>query len=371
MQADTGEPVAGVDEVVFEGWRTVLGRLAAGADLTRREAHAALTEVLRGRATNAQIAAFIVAMRLKGETAEEIGGLVDAMLGEAAPLDLPAGTVDVVGTGGSHALRGGSFNVSTVAAIVAAAAGATVCKHGNRKASSTSGSTDLLEALGVAVDLDGAAVRRCVDEAGVGFCFARMFHPAMRHVAEARNELGIPTVFNILGPMAHPGSVRRQVLGVADPARVDVIAEVLRGRGMDRALVVHGLDGLDELTTTDRSLVIDIRGDHETRHEVHPDDVGLEVRSLSDLEVGDPRANAEMTHRVLGGERGAHRDMVVFNAAAGLMVADLVDDLAAGVELAASAVDDGRAAATLERLVAVAGLAVDPTAQAGPSDRDR
>jgi anthranilate phosphoribosyltransferase len=336
----------------FEGWSKVLGRLAAGADLSAAEAHAALSEVFRGEATTAQIAAFIVALRLKGETAEEIGGLVAAMVEAAAPLSLPAGTIDIVGTGGSPTLRDRAFNVSTVASIVAASAGATVCKHGNRMASSTSGSTDLLEALGVTVELDGAGVERCVAEAGVGFCFARVFHPAMRHVGPTRAELGIPTVFNILGPLSHPGGVKRQVLGVADPARVDVIAEVLRQRGMDRAMVVHGHDGLDELTTTDRTLIIDIVGDEVTRRELDPADVGLERRSVDDIAVGDPAANAEVARRVLAGELGAHRDLVVLNAAAGLVVADIAADLAEGVARATLAIDDGRAAATLDRLIA-------------------
>ena len=339
----------------FEGWPKVLGRLAAGADLTSAESRSALTEILSGNATSSQIAAFIVALRLKGETAEEIGGLVAALVAEAAPLTLPEGTIDIVGTGGSATLRDRAFNVSTLASIVAAAAGATVCKHGNRMASSTSGSNDLLEVLGVVVDLDGPAVETCVREAGVGFCFARMFHPAMRHVAPTRAELGIPTVFNILGPLSHPGRVKRQVLGVADPGRVDVIAEVLRQRGMDRAMVVHGHDGLDELTTTDRSLVIDIVDGEVARWELDPADVGLERRSVDDIAVGDPAANGEVARRVLGGELGAHRDLVLLNAAAGLVVAEVAADLSEGVARAAMAIDDGAAAAVLDRLVVASG----------------
>lgn len=336
----------------FEGWPKVLGRLAAGADLTETEARSALSSVLAGDATPAQIAAFIVALRLKGETAEEIGGLADAMIANAAPLHLSDDTIDIVGTGGSTTLRDRAFNVSTIASIVAAAAGATVCKHGNRMASSTSGSTDLLESLGVVVDLDGPGVERCIAEAGVGFCFARIFHPAMRFVAPVRAELGIPTVFNFLGPLAHPGSVRRTVLGVSDPARVDVIVEVLRRRGVDHALVVHGFDGLDELTTTDRTLVVELRGGQVERREVDPSDVGLERRSVDDIGVGDPAANAAVARRVLDGELGAHRDLVVLNAGAGLMVAGVAADLADGVERAAGAIDDGRAAAALDRLIA-------------------
>jgi len=335
----------------FEGWPSVLGRLAASTDLTAADAHAALSEILAGAATDAQTAAFIVALRLKGETAEEIVGLSDAMLAAAASLTLPDRVVDIVGTGGSHTLRDRAFNVSTIASIVAAAAGATVCKHGNRKASSTSGSTDLLEALGVAVELDGAGVERCVAEANVGFCFARMFHGSMRHLAPVRAELGIPTVFNILGPLSHPGRVRRQVLGVADPARVDVIVEVLRQRGMDHAWVVHGHDGLDELTTTELTTVVEIRGESVERRQIDARDVGLERRTVDAIAVGDPAGNAIVARRVLDGERGPHRDLVVLNAAAGLVVADVVGELGEGVEAAVSAIDDGRAADTLARLI--------------------
>ena len=335
----------------FEGWPVVLGRLVNHADLTAPEATAAMGEILAGCASPAQAAAFIVGLRLKGETAEEIVGLVEAMLAVSAPLDLPDDTIDIVGTGGSAALGKRAFNVSTIACIVAAAAGATVCKHGNRKASSTSGSTDMLEALGVAVDLDGPGVERCVREAGVGFCFARMFHPAMRHVGAVRSELGIPTVFNILGPLSHPGRVRRQVLGVADPNRVDVMAEVLRQRGMDKAFVVHGHDGLDELTTTDTSTLITIEGSTVMRREFDPAEVGLERRTLDDIAVGDPAQNALVARRVLAGEEGAHRDLVILNAAAGLVVADVAADLADGVELAAAAIDGGEAGSVLERLI--------------------
>ncbi len=334
----------------FDGWPTTLGRIASRGDLTTAEARAALAQILSGEATEAQIAAFIVGLRLKGESAEEMVGLVDAMLAAAEPLRLPAGTIDIVGTGGSPTLRGRAFNVSTIACIVAAAAGATVCKHGNRKASSTSGSTDMLEALGISVELDGPAVERCVADAGVGFCFARMFHPAMRHVAGVRAQLGIPTVFNILGPLSHPGDVRHQVLGVADPSRVEVIAEVLRQRDMEHALVVHGHDGLDEMTTTDVTTVVEIRDGEVHRWELSPEDVGLSRVGVDDIAVGDPSQNAEMARSVLRGDNGPHRDLVVLNAAAGLFVAGVVDDMAAGVEAAGSAIDDGRASDVLDRL---------------------
>ena len=336
-------------------WPGVLAELSAGRDLSANVARSAMECILEGAATPAQIAAFIVALRVKGESPAEVAGLVDAMLEAAAPLDLadPERTVDLVGTGGATPLRGRAFNVSTMASLVAAASGATVCKHGNRKASSTSGSTDLLEALGVEVELDGPRVARCVDEAGVGFAFARMFHPAMRHAAPVRAELGVPTVFNVLGPLSHPGRVGRQVLGVSDPRLLDLVPAVLVRRGITRAWVVHGSDGLDELTTTDATTVIEVRDGEIRRFEVRPEDVGLPRATLDDIAVGDPQKNAESATEVFEGRSGPLRDMVVLNAAAALVVADVVDDLGAGVERAGAAIDSGDAARTLGELVAV------------------
>jgi anthranilate phosphoribosyltransferase len=335
-------------------WPGVLRRLTEGADLSAGEAHGALERVLSGEATQVQTAGFLVALRAKGETAEEIGGLVEAMLEAAAPLVLedPAATLDLVGTGGSAALGGRAFNVSTMASLVAAAAGATVCKHGNRKASSASGSTDLLEALGVEVELDGPGVAACVREAGVGFAFARMFHPAMRHAAPVRAELGIPTVFNLLGPLSHPAQVGRVVLGVTDPTKVALMADVLAARQVAHAWVVHG-DGLDELTVTGPTTVLEVR-DGDTRHlEVTPEEVGLQRVTHPEIAVGDPTDNARAAEELLQGARGPVRDMVVLNAAAGLVVCGLAGELAEGVEQAGAAVDDGRATRTLGELVAV------------------
>ena len=336
-------------------WPGVLSAVVAGDDLSFAVAAGALERILAGDATDAQIAGFVIALKAKGESPEEVAGLVEAMLAAAAPLDLddPAGTVDIVGTGGSKALGGQAFNVSTMASIVAAAAGATVCKHGNRKASSTSGSTDLLEALGVEVDLDGPGVRSCVTEAGVGFAFARMFHPAMRHVAPVRTELGIPTVFNLLGPLSHPGRVGRQVLGVTDEARVELVAGVLARRGVAKAWVVRGADGLDELTTTDVTDVIEIVEGVETRRfQVTPEEVGLARVRSADIAVGDPAANAVAANGVLEGRPGPVRDMVALNAAAALVVADVADGLADGLLKANHAIDSGDAARTLGELVA-------------------
>jgi anthranilate phosphoribosyltransferase len=341
--------MSGFDEGT--GWPGVLGELVAGRDLTADQAGAALTEVLDGRATPAQTAAFIVALRMKGETVEELRGMVEAMLAAAGPIELPDGAIDIVGTGGSARRRVQALNVSTTACFVAAGAGAIVCKHGNRQASSTSGSFDLLEALGVGIDLDGAGVVRCVSEAGIGFCFARAFHPAMRYAAPVRAELGVPTVFNILGPLSHPGRVLRQVIGVADPSLAELIIGVLRARGAPRAMVVHGDDGLDELTVTTTSTIYELRDGEVTRSTFDPTSVGVALTPADDVPGGDAAANAAVARSVLAGDAGPARDLAVLNAAAGLVVAGLVDDLAAGADRARESIDSGKAAAVLDALV--------------------
>ncbi len=333
------------------GWPGILGQLLDRHDLSADQTGAALGEILAGEATPAQIAAFIVALAVKGETVEELSGMVDAMLAAARPLDLPPDVIDIVGTGGSQRRRVSALNVSTMASFVAAGAGARVCKHGNRRASSTSGSFDLLEALGVAIELDGPAVASCVERAGVGFAFARAFHPAMRHAGPVRAELGVPTVFNLLGPLSHPGRVTRQVVGVADPDVAEKLVGVLAARGAPRAMVVHGDDGLDELTTTTTSTVWELRGGEVTRTTVDPAVLGLTRVDPGDLPGGDPATNARLAHELLAGATGPVRDLVVLNAGAGLVVAGLVDSLAQGVVSAAAAIDDGRARLALESLV--------------------
>ncbi len=335
------------------GWPEILGVLASGQDLSSGQCQAVLGAILAGQATDAQIAAFIVGLRRKGETVEEMTGLQRAMMSAASPLEVPSETIDIVGVGGARSRRVAALNVSTMASLVAAGAGAIVCKHGNRKASSTSGSFDLLEALGVDVDIDTATLQAQVSEIGVGFAFARAFHPAMRHVGPVRAELGIPTVFNILGPLSHPGRLTRQVIGVADPTTALRLAEVLRATGSVRSLVVHGAGGLDELTTTGPSSIVSLDGDHITEIEIDATDLGLQRASPEDLAGGDAEANAVIARRVLGGDLSAARDIVVLNAAAGLLAAGLADDLGDGVVLAAAAIDDGRAQAKLDALVAV------------------
>jgi anthranilate phosphoribosyltransferase len=334
------------------GWPAVLGTLTSGGSLTSEQAEAAMAEVLEGAATPAQLAGFVIALRMKGETVDELVGLLDAMLAaaERVPVASADGLLDTCGTGGD---RSSTINVSTIAAFVVAGAGGRVCKHGNRAASSACGSADLLEALGVAIDLGPEEVARCVDEAGIGFCFAPRFHPAMRHAGPTRRELGVPTVFNFLGPMANPARVRRQVLGVSDPAMAERMVQVLRAKGAERALVVYGHDGLDELTTTTTSTVLELRDGDVRDYEVDPGELGLQRAEKADLQGGDAATNAGLAKAVLSGERGARRDIVVLNAAAGLVAAGLAEDLPGGVERAAASIDEGRAGHVLERLVTV------------------
>jgi anthranilate phosphoribosyltransferase len=340
----------------FEGWPAVLGTLSGRGDLTTGQARAAMSEILDGAATPAQIAGFIVALRMKGETVDELTGLVDAMLAAAERVDLPAGdpVVDIVGTGGD---RAHTINVSTLAALVVAGAGARVCKHGNRAASSSTGTADVLEALGVRIDCGPDEVARCVAEAGIGFCFAPRFHPAMRHAGPPRRELGIATAFNFLGPLSNPAGVRRLMIGVADATMAERMVGVLAARGAERVLIVHGDDGLDEITITTTSQVVELRDGDVRAYEVDPVALGIDRAPGESVVGGDPATNAALARRVLAGETGAHRDIVTLNAAAGLVAAGLADDLAAGLATARSSLDDGRAAAALDRLVAVSNAA--------------
>jgi anthranilate phosphoribosyltransferase len=334
------------------GWPAVLGTLAARRDLTTEQARAAMSEILEGAATPAQIAAFIVALRMKGETVDELGGLVDAMLAAAERVTLPPDerVVDIVGTGGD---RAHTINVSTLSALVVAGAGGRVCKHGNRAASSATGSADLLEALGVRIDCGPDEVARCVAEAGIGFCFAPRFHPAMRHAGPPRRELGIATAFNFLGPLANPAGVRRLMIGVADASMAERMVGVLAARGSEHVLVVHGDDGLDELTVSTTSQVIELRGGEVRDYAVDPKELGITPAPTEALVGGDPATNAALARRVLAGDAGPHRDIVCLNAGAGLVVAGMADDLAHGLRAAEEAIDGGGAAAALDRLVAV------------------
>jgi anthranilate phosphoribosyltransferase len=339
-----------VSESTAFTWPSVLGPLLRGEDLSEEQAAAAMGVILAGDATPAQIAAFATGLRIKGETAVEVTGLVRAMLAAATTLDVPGPLLDTCGTGGD---RAGTFNVSTLTAVVAVGAGQRVAKHGNRAASGRCGSADLLEALGVAIGLPPAGVAATIAEAGIGFCFAPVYHPAMRHAGPVRSELGVPTVFNFLGPLTNPARAAHQALGVADPRMAPVMAEVLRRTGTRHALVFYGHDGLDELTTTTTSTVLDVSRDGVRQLEVDPEALGLAPASREDLLGGDVERNAAIAKRVLAGEGGPARDMVLLNTAAALVAADAAMGMADGMEQAARAIDDGRAATALERWVEV------------------
>ncbi|MBI4882667.1 MAG: anthranilate phosphoribosyltransferase [Actinobacteria bacterium] len=345
-----------IDE--FGGWPALLTELLDKRDLPAAHARAAMATILSGEATAAQLIGFVVALRAKGETPEEISGLLDAVLAAASivPMsdELRAAAIDVVGTGGD---RSHSINVSTMAALVAAGAGVPVCKHGARAASSQCGTADVLEALGVAIELAPEGVARCIAQAGIGFCLAPRYHPAFRFAAPSRREIGIPTVFNLLGPMANPGRVQRHVIGVANPAVAERMLASLRLHGSRRAWVVHG-NGLDELTTTGPSTVLALDDDAVRSFSIDPVGLGLAPAIIDELVGGDPQFNAEVVRRVLDGQHGAHRNIVLLNAAAALVVAGTSSSLEAGLLVAADAIDSGAAAATLARFVEVSQAAV-------------
>jgi anthranilate phosphoribosyltransferase len=334
-------------------WPAVLGTLLRGGDLSDTETAWAMSEIMAGEATAAQLAAFAVLLRSKGETAQEMTGLVRTMLANAGRVEVAQRAVDIVGTGGD---RAHTVNLSTMAAMVTAGAGATVVKHGNRAASSACGAADLLEALGVAIDLPGPGVERCVAEAGIGFCFAPVFHPGLRHAGAPRRELGVPTAFNFLGPLANPAQPAASAVGCADPRMAPVMAQVLADRGAT-ALVFRGADGLDELTTTTTSAVWVVRQGKVEEAVLDATEFGLPPAEPEALRGADPAFNAAVARSVLAGERGPVRDAVLLNAAAGLAVYEglagsLSDGLAAGLAKATEAVDSGAAAATLERWIA-------------------
>ncbi len=331
-------------------WPALLTQLIAGTDLDSQDTLWVMDQVMSGGATQAQIAAFVVALRVKGETPAEIAGLADGMLSHSCRVHVPQRAVDVVGTGGDQAH---TVNISTMAALVTAAAGAPVVKHGGRAASSQCGAADVLEALGVAIDLGPEQVAQCVAEAGIGFCFAPLFHPAMRHVAGMRREIGIPTAFNFLGPLTNPAQPDAGLVGCADLRMAPVMAQVLADRG-DSALVVRGDDGLDEITTTTTTSVWVVDGGVVRRDRVDPAALGLPVARREDLRGGDVAVNADAVRRLLAGDTGPVRDAVLLSAAAALVAhrgstADLMGDLREMAHRAAEAVDSGAAAALLER----------------------
>ncbi|HSJ20327.1 MAG TPA: anthranilate phosphoribosyltransferase [Nocardioidaceae bacterium] len=335
-------------------WPEVLSALITRTDLSGDQTAWAMGEILSGEATPSQIAAFAVALRAKGETVDEVEGLVEAMYAHATPLVVTGRVLDVVGTGGDRSM---SVNISTMAAVVAAGAGAPVVKHGNRSASSKAGSADVLEALGVRLDLPPVAVARVGEQAGITFCFAAAFHPALRHAAVPRRELGVGTTFNFLGPLAHPAKPEAQAIGCADAAMAPVMAGVFAKRGVD-AWVFRGDDGLDELTTTTTSHVWAVSGGSVTEHVVDPADLGIPRGTAEGLRGRDAQYNADVVRRVVAGEPGQVRDAVVLNAGAALAIhaaepGTLEERLARGIERATESIDSGRAKATLERWVEV------------------
>ncbi len=337
-------------------WPELLSALLRGEDLTRAQASWAMREIVTGEATSAQVAGFAVGLRAKGETTDEISGLVETMLSVAAEVAVPGRVVDTCGTGGD---RAGTVNLSTMAALVVAGAGVPVVKHGGRASSSLAGSADLLEALGVVVDLPPPAIGPCLAEVGIAFCFAPVFHPGMRHAAPARRELGVGTVFNVLGPLSNPARPACQAVGVSDARLAPVIAGVLAARGAD-ALVCRGDDGLDELTTTATSTVWVVHDGAVRQETVDPLDLGIARATLADLRGGTAAENAQVARRVLAGEPGPVRDATLLNAAAALAAhtggdAPLLDRLRDGLVAAGESLGSGSAAALLDRFVTVSG----------------
>ena len=325
--------------------------LIAGADLGRAKMRAVMEQIMSGQATDAQIGAFLVALRIKGETIDEIAGGAEVMREKATPIvTVRPDLIDTCGTGGDDS---GTFNISTTVAFVACGAGLAVAKHGTRSISSQCGSSDVLTALGVNVEAAPEKVGECIDEVGIGFLFAIALHGAMKHAIGPRRELATRTVFNILGPLTNPAGAKRQLLGVFDGALTEALAGVLRELGSDKALVVHGSDGLDEITLTGPTQVSELKSGQVNTHQIHPGDFGLQTVSAEALKGGDADHNARILRGVLDGEEGPQRDVVLLNAAAAIVVGGLAEDITAGLEVARESIDSGKARQALDRLVEV------------------
>jgi anthranilate phosphoribosyltransferase len=333
-----------------EEFGDVLKQLAAGETLDADASSRAFTALISGEISQIRMASFLTALATREATVDEIAGAARAMRAAMHKVEAPPGAIDLCGTGGDGH---GTLNVSTAAAFVVAACGVPVAKHGNRNMSSRTGTADVLEALGVKIDIDAATAERCLREAGLAFLFAQTYHPAMKHVAPVRKELGFRTIFNLLGPISNPAGVRRQLLGIYSRDWIEPIAHVLAKLGTEKAWIVHGSDGLDEMTTTGVTYVAVLENGSVTLHKIAPEDAGLNRTTLSAIKGGEPAENAAALRALLDGATGAYRDIVLFNAAAALIVADKATDLKAGVALAARTVDSGRAKATLEKLIAV------------------
>lgn len=334
----------------MDSFKPFIAKIAAGSPLSREDAAAAFDQLLSGAATPAQIGAFLMALRVRGESVDEIAGAVTAMRAKMVRVEAPEDAIDIVGTGGDAS---GSYNVSTCAAFIVAGAGVKVAKHGNRALTSKSGAADVLMALGVKIDTPPDVISRCISEAGLGFMFAPAHHGAMKHVGPVRLELGTRTIFNLLGPLSNPAGVRRQLLGVFAPQWLEPLVEVLRSLGSTRVIAVHGSDGLDELTTTAESHVVSLENGTITRSTVAPEDIGLRRVSAEALKGGDGVHNAKALRAVLEGEKTAYRDIAILNAAASLMVAGRASGLPEGAALAATSIDSGAARARLDKLIEI------------------
>jgi anthranilate phosphoribosyltransferase len=335
-------------------WPALLNRLVVGEHLSSDEAGDAMRDILAGVVTPVHLAAFLAVLHARGENVAEVSGFANAIADVAVLVDFDdhqrARLVDTCGTGGD---RSSTINVSTTASFVVAAAGVPVCKHGNRSATSKSGAADVLEALGATIDLGPAEVKQCVERTGIGFCLAPRYHPAFRHAGPIRKELGFPTIMNFLGPLSNPGRVRRQIIGVSNPAMAEVMLAVLEQRGAERAMIVHGNDGLDELTTTGLSTIHELRDGTVRRYGFDPTTLGIVPAEPESLKGGDAAHNAERVRSILDGEEGPQTDLVALNAAGGLLVAGAVDDLATGYEQAKAILSRGSATAVLDDFIHV------------------
>ena len=330
-------------------FKPIITKLASGASLSTSEASAAFGMLLSGQATPVQTAAFLMALRIRGETVDEITGAVTAMRSKMLRVSAPPNAVDVVGTGGDNI---GTYNISTLASFIVASCGVPVAKHGNRAASSRSGAADVLEALGVNTNLDSAGVEHCIAKANLGFMFAPMHHPAMKHVGPVRAELGMRTIFNVLGPLSNPAGVKHQIIGAFSRDLLMPMAKVLQDLGSVKVWAVHGCDGLDEITTTGVTHVVELDNDKIREFDITPEDVGLHVTTLDNLKGGDAAHNAAALKAVLSGAKNPYRDIAVFNSAAALVVANAAEHLQQGVKLAEAALDSGATLATFKKMVA-------------------
>ncbi|HKF99646.1 MAG TPA: anthranilate phosphoribosyltransferase [Xanthobacteraceae bacterium] len=334
----------------MDEFKALIGKVATGASLTRDEAASAFAVMMSGEATPSQMGGLLMALRVRGETVDEITGAVTTMRAKMLKVEAPSNAIDVVGTGGDAS---GSYNISTCAAFIVAGAGIPVAKHGNRALSSRAGAADVLSALGVRIEVGPDVIARCIREAGIGFMFAPAHHPAMKHVAPTRVELATRTIFNLLGPLSNPAGVRRQMVGVFSRQWTEPLAHVLKNLGCERAYVVHGSDGLDEITTAGPTSVATLENGQVKSFEIAPEDVGLSKAKPESLRGGDAEANAAALLSVLKGTKGPFRDVAVFNAAAALVVAGRAENLKDGVAVATKSLDSGEAEGRLDRLVHV------------------